>query len=137
MILKNCHNCNTNLSIAQIDYKKAFDSVPHLWIEKRLETFKISPVFRNSHSHNMHTWKKALVLNTEEKSLNVGDININRVTFQEDSLSPILFGVALIPLSKLLNNTGQGYKIYDNTINHFLYGRLETFQRMTNNFNGS
>ena len=54
----------------------------------------------------MHTWKKALVLNTEEKSLNVGDININRVTFQEDSLSPILLGVALIPLSKLLNNTG-------------------------------
>ena len=30
-----------------------------------------------------------------------------------DSLSPILFCVALIPLSKLLTNTGYGYKIYD------------------------
>ena len=32
-----------------------------------------------------------------------------------------LFCVTLIPLSKLLNNTGYGYKIYDNTINHFFY----------------
>ena len=28
MILENCHNRNNNLSIAWIDYKKAFDSVP-------------------------------------------------------------------------------------------------------------
>ena len=47
LILENCHNRNTNLSIAWIDYKKAFDSVPHSWIEKCLETFKISPVSRN------------------------------------------------------------------------------------------
>ena len=45
MVLENCHNRNTNLSIAWIDYKKAFDSVPHLWIEKYFEMFKISPVF--------------------------------------------------------------------------------------------
>ena len=41
MTLENCHNRNTNLSIAWIDYKKAFDSIPHSWIEKCLETFKI------------------------------------------------------------------------------------------------
>ena len=29
--------------------------------------------------------------------------------------------VAVIPLSKLLNNTGYGYKIYGNTINHLFY----------------
>ena len=33
MILENCTNRNTNLSIAWIDYKRAFDSVPHSWIE--------------------------------------------------------------------------------------------------------
>ena len=33
----------------------------------------------------------------------------------------ILFFVALIPLSKLLNNTGYGYKTCDNTINHLFY----------------
>ena len=121
MILENCHNHNTNLSIAWIDYKKAFDSVPHSWIEKCLETFKISPVLRNFLSHSMRIWKTTLVLNTVENTLNDGDININSGIFQEDFLSPILFCVTLIPLSKLLNNTGYGYKIYDNTVNHLVY----------------
>ena len=41
--------------------------------------------------------------------------------FQGDSLSSILFCVGLITLSILLNNTGYGYKIYDNTINYLIY----------------
>ena len=69
----------------------------------------------------MRMWKTALVLNTVENTLNAGDININSSIFQIDSLSPILFCVTLIPLSKLLNNTGYSNKIYDNTINHLFY----------------
>ena len=121
MMLENCHNRNTNLPIAWIDYKKAFDSVPHSWIEKCLETFKISPMLRNFFSHSMRMWKTTLVLNTVENTLNAGDININSGIFQGDSLSPILFCVTLIPLSKLHNNAGYGYKIYNNTINHLFY----------------
>ena len=41
--------------------------------------------------------------------------------FRGNSLSPILFCAALIPISKLLNYTGYGYKIYNNTINHIFY----------------
>ena len=63
----------------------------------------------------MHMWKTTLVLNTVENTMNAEDININNCIIQGDSLSPILFCVTLIPLSKLLNNTGYGYKIYDNT----------------------
>ena len=33
-----------NLSTAWIDYKKAFDSVPHSWILKCLGMYKIHPV---------------------------------------------------------------------------------------------
>ena len=65
--------------------------------------------------------KITLVLNTEENILNGGDININSGIFQGDSLSLILFCVALIILSKLLNSTGYGYKVYDNIINHLFY----------------
>ena len=36
-ILKNCRRRMTNLSMAWIDYKKAYDSVPHSWILKCLE----------------------------------------------------------------------------------------------------
>ena len=121
MILENCRSRNNNLSIAWIDYKKTFDSIPYSWIEKSLETFKISPVLRNFLSHSMRMWKTTLVLNTGENTLSGGDININSSIFQGDSLSHILFCVALIPLNKLLNNTGYGYKIYDNTIISFIW----------------
>ena len=33
-----------NLSTAWIDYKKAFDSVPHSWILKCLQMYMICPV---------------------------------------------------------------------------------------------
>ena len=110
MILENFHNRNTNPSIAWIDYKKAFDNIPHSWAEKCLETFKVSPVLQNFLSHSMHIWKTTLVLNTGKNTLNGGDINVNSDIFQGDSLSTILFCVALTPLSKLLNNTGYGIK---------------------------
>ena len=109
------------IRIVWIDYKKAFDSIPDSWIENCRERFKISPVLRGFLSHSMRMWKTILDLNTGENILNGGDININNDIFQGDSLSPILFCVALIPLSKLLNSTGYSYKIYDNTINHLFY----------------
>ena len=110
IILENCHNRNTNLSIAWIDYKKAFDSIPHSWIAKYLETFKISPVLRNFLSHSMRMWKTTLVLNNGENTLNAGEININSVIFLGVSLSPILFCIAVIPLSKRLSDTGSSVK---------------------------
>ena len=43
-ILENCKKRKKNLSKAWMDYKKAFDSVPHFWIPKCLQMYKIHPV---------------------------------------------------------------------------------------------
>ena len=43
MILENSKKRKRNLSCAWIDYKKTFDSVPHEWILRSLELFKVSP----------------------------------------------------------------------------------------------
>ena len=43
MVLENCKRTKRNLSTAWIDYKKAFDSVPHSWIIKCLKMLKINP----------------------------------------------------------------------------------------------
>ena len=43
-ILENCKKRKKNLSTALIDYKKAFNSVPHSWILKCLQMYKIHPV---------------------------------------------------------------------------------------------
>ena len=119
--LENCPNSNTNLLIAWIHCIKAFDSVPHSRIKKCLETFKILPVSSNFLSHSRRMWKTTLVLNTEENTLNAGDININNNIFQKNSLSPVLFCVFLINLSKPLYNTGYSCKIYEKTLNHLFY----------------
>jgi len=36
-IYENCRRRNKILSIAWNDYQKAFDSVPHSWVEKSIE----------------------------------------------------------------------------------------------------
>ena len=43
-ILENCKKRKKNLSTAWMDYNKAFDSVPHSWILKCLQMYKINPV---------------------------------------------------------------------------------------------
>ena len=57
MIFENCKKRKQNLSWAWIDYKNAFDSVPHKWILRYLELFKVSPRVIGFLKHNMKTWK--------------------------------------------------------------------------------
>ena len=103
MILENCKKRKQNLSCAWIDYKKAFDSVPHEWILRSLELFKVSPKVVGFLKHNMKNWKTQLILTHESGTLMSDNINIKRGIFQGDSLSPLLFCISLIPLSLELN----------------------------------
>ena len=43
MILENAHSKHRTLSTPWIDYKNAFDSVPHSWIIRSLQLFGTSP----------------------------------------------------------------------------------------------
>ena len=40
-VLKDCKKRLTNLSMAGIDYKKAYDLVPHSWVNGCMEMFGI------------------------------------------------------------------------------------------------
>ena len=56
MIIENMKSRARNLNTAWIDYKKAFDSVPHSWIIKSLHLYKISPLFTNFLALAMKQW---------------------------------------------------------------------------------
>ena len=69
----------------------------------------------------MKKWKTNLCLNHAQGSTVCKNINIKCRIFQRDSLSPLLFCLAVVPLSYELNNTGYGYSIYEEKLNHLSY----------------
>ena len=122
VLLENCKKKKKNLSTAWIDYKKAFDSVPHSWILACLRMYKINPVLTTFIEVNMRQWKTNMVLVHESGVLETGPISIKRGISQGDSLSPLLFTMSLNPLSWELQKTGHGYQLDKQTkINHLFY----------------
>ena len=129
-ILEETKSRKRNLSTAWVDYKKAFDSVPHTWILKSLEIYKICPTITRFIANNMEAWKTTLRLYHKNGMLTSRSIEINSGIFQGDSLSPLLFCIALAPLSTLLNNTSYGYQSQGGKLNHpFYMDDLKTFAK--------
>lgn len=114
-----------NIYTMYIDYKKAFDSVPHTWLLYILEHYKIHPIIVQFLGNTMNKWKTVLKLKLGETQLQTESIAIRRGIFQGDSLSPLWFCLALNPLSNLLNNSNKGFKIKFRTthctLSHLMY----------------
>jgi hypothetical protein len=102
---------NRNIYTAFIDYKKAYDSVPHSWLIKILKIYKISLDLINFLSHVMTFWRTTLNLSINNNKLKSEPIQIKRGIYQGDSLSPLWFCLAINPLTNLLNSTGYGFNI--------------------------
>ena len=61
-ILENCKGKKKNVSTEWIDYKKAFDSLPHSWILRYLQMFKIHPVLITFIEQSINHWKTNMTL---------------------------------------------------------------------------
>ena len=109
------------MSVAWIDYRKAFDSVPHNWIIKSLELFKVSTIIVNFLKFNIRNRKTTLFLSHKSGNLKSNPVDIKCGIFQGDSLSPLLFCLALIPLTTEHDRTGYGHKIGEKSITHLFY----------------
>ena len=121
MIMEDCKTRKKNLTTSWIDYKEAFDSLPHSWIIETLELYKVSPEIANFMKVNMENWKTTLLLRHAIGTLTSRLIEIKSGIFQGDSLSPLLFCLALASLSNLLHSTNCGYDIQGKKINHLFY----------------
>jgi hypothetical protein len=97
-----------NLSMAWIDYQKAFDRVPHSWIIKSLELIGINNKVIAFTKKTMTYWRTCMRLHAEQELIKTEDIKIQYGIFQGDSLSPLLFCICLIPLTKQLNRLNTG-----------------------------
>ena len=108
MVTMNSRRRKTNLSMAWIDYKKAFDMIPHTWL---IEYLKIYGAEENTISflkNTMRNWNTILT----SSGIRLAEVNIRRGIFQGDSLSPLLFVVAMIPMTKVLQKMDAGYQLH-------------------------
>ena len=72
---------------------------------------------------SLEKWNTRLILKTKQEVIQSQPIQIRRGIFQGDSLSPLLFCIALIPLTKELNGADCGYQVHgtERKISHLLY----------------
>lgn len=111
MVREHASKNQQNLSTAWINYKKAFDSVPHAWLLEVRQLYGLNRLFIDFLRKTMSQWKIDLTLRHNQGSTIIPDINIKTGIFQGDSRSPLLFSLALAPLSMLLNDNNSGYEI--------------------------
>ena len=117
-VLKHCKKHQRNLAMGWIDYKKAYDMVPHRWLIEAMKMVGIADNIVNLFENSKETWRTELIACNES----LGEVDIRRGIFQGDSFSPLLFVVVLIPLSIILNETDFGYVASRNQkLNHLLF----------------
>ena len=93
--------------------------VPHSWIKECLDLFGVAENIKTLLVNSMEKWR---VLMCAGNSV-LGEVDIKRGIFQGDSLSPLVFVLALIPLSLILSKVEAAYEFSGNKdkINHLLF----------------
>ena len=116
-IMKDCKRRHKNLSMAWVDYKKAYDMVPHSWIIECMKLVNIAENITQFIERTMPNWKT--VLTASGKTL--CEVDIKRGIFQGDSLSPLIFILCAIPLSTMLRKMKPGYTLGKVKVNNLLF----------------
>ena len=118
-VITEVKSTNKNLAMAWIDYKKAYDMVPHSWIIECLDLFGVAENIKSLLVNSME--KRTVILCSGNSEL--GELEIKQGIFQRDSLSPLVFVLALIPLSLILKKAKAAYEFSESKekINHLLF----------------
>ncbi|CAK1586644.1 unnamed protein product [Parnassius mnemosyne] len=100
-----------NFSAAWIDYKKAFDSVPHTWLKRVLEVYKVDCTVPDVLGQYMGQWSIIICHLGARMTAAENHIRIRMGILQGNCLSPISFCLSLNPLSTLLGGSGRGFQL--------------------------
>ena len=107
-----------NLAMQWIDYRKAYDTVPHSWVIESLNVMSIAKSVENFSRKTVNSWWVELTCDAET----LNEVPIKREIFQGHALSSLLIVIALIPLTLILRTAGPDYEFRTReTINHLLF----------------
>ena len=103
-VIKEVKSRNENLAVAWIDYKKAYDMVPHSWIIECLDLFGVAENIKSLLVNSMEKWKVMLCSGNSE----LGVVEIKRGIF---------------PLSLILRKAKAAYEFSESKekIDHLLF----------------
>ena len=135
-VIKEVKSRNKNLAMAWIDYKKAYDMVPHSWIIECLDLFGVAGNINSLLVNSMQKWMVMLCSGNSE----LGKVEIKRGIFQGDFLSLLVFVLALIPLSLILRKANAAFDFSESKekINHLLFmDDLKLYSRSEKGLNSS
>ena len=76
-----------SLDVAWIDYQKAFDMVPHGWLQEVLKLCKIPDQLQKTINDLMRKWSTVFTLRHAGGMLRTTEVQYKRGIFQGDSLS--------------------------------------------------
>ena len=117
-ILKYCKKHHRNLVMKWINYKKAYDMMPHGSIIEAMEMVRIPDNIMDLFENKKETWRTELIAYNQS----LDEVNIRIGNFQGDSFSPLFFVVVLIPLLIILNETDLRYVTSQNQkLNYLLF----------------
>ena len=93
--------------------------VPYLWIKECLDLFGVAENIKTLLVNSMEKWRVMLCVGNSE----LGEVDIKRGIFQRDSSSPLVFILALTPLSLILKKAKATYEFLGSNvkINHLLF----------------
>ncbi|XP_047484152.1 uncharacterized protein LOC125035884 [Penaeus chinensis] len=111
-VIEDAKRGKRNLSMAWIDYKKAYDSVPHSWIIAAMKIYGTCPTIVKFLEAAMKEWNTEMQLYHSGGCIKTGRIAIIRGIFQGDSLSPLLFCLSLVPLNNIVTSDNLGYVMH-------------------------
>ena len=105
--------------MAWIDYKNAYDMVQHSYIKECFDLFGVAENIKSLLVNNIEKWRVMLCAGNSE----LGEVDIKQGIFQGDSLSSLVFVLALIPLSFILRKAKAVYEFSGSQekINHLLF----------------
>ena len=97
-VIRNCNRRKTNLKMTWVDFRKAYGMVPRMSMIKALKLIDAAPNVIALLKSTLIDRKTELILGC----ISVGEVNINKDTFQGDSLSLLLFIISLVALTLVL-----------------------------------
>ena len=122
-IMEEVKSKRRNLVCVWLDYKKAFDSVPHDWLIKALYLAKIPLETVIAIEALTKTWTTQTGLLAKNTTIEADSIDYQRGILQSDGLSVILFALSINPVS-FLPRKMEGYELGETIkliINHLLF----------------